>query len=43
MNTQTLVCINCPRGCTMQVTQDGDTIAVTGNFCRGASSLRTTN
>lgn len=33
MNTQTLVCINCPRGCTMQVTQDGDTIAVTGNFC----------
>ena len=30
----TIVCITCPRGCTMQVTGSGDDIQVTGNFCK---------
>lgn len=34
MSTQTMVCINCPRGCTMTVTKEGDDIKVTGNFCK---------
>lgn len=34
MTEQTIVCITCPRGCTMQVTQDGDNISVTGNSCK---------
>lgn len=28
-----MICINCPRGCVLQVTQNGEDIAVTGNFC----------
>ena len=32
--TQTMVCITCPRGCTMQVTREGDDIQVTGNSCK---------
>ena len=31
-NTE-LICINCPRGCLLQVEQQGEEIAVTGNFC----------
>lgn len=34
MTEQTMVCITCPRGCTMTVQQDGDTITVTGNACK---------
>ena len=34
MTEQTIVCITCPRGCTMNVTQDGDNITVTGNACK---------
>lgn len=34
MSTQTMVCINCPRGCTMTVTKNGDEIKVSGNFCK---------
>lgn len=30
----TIVCITCPRGCTMQVTGSGDDVQVTGNFCK---------
>ena len=28
-----LICINCPRGCEMTVTVDGENVAVTGNAC----------
>lgn len=28
-----LVCINCPKGCEMDVVQEGSTITVTGNSC----------
>jgi len=31
--TQTMVCINCPRGCTLTVTGSGEDFTVTGNFC----------
>lgn len=34
MSKQTMVCITCPRGCTMQVEKNGDTITVTGNACK---------
>ncbi len=35
--TKTMVCITCPRGCTMEVTDTDGEITVTGNFCkRGA-------
>ena len=34
MTEQTIVCITCPRGCTMKVKQDGDEITVTGNSCK---------
>lgn len=31
---RSLTCIECPRGCTVTVTTEGDTVtAVTGNFC----------
>ena len=29
-----LVCIVCPRGCTMEVTESGGEYTVTGNFCK---------
>lgn len=29
-----LVCIVCPRGCTLRAERDGDAIRVTGNGCR---------
>ena len=29
-----LVCIVCPRGCTMQVEKDGEEIKVSGNSCK---------
>ena len=29
-----LVCIVCPRGCTLQVEPEGDTFRVTGNSCK---------
>lgn len=33
--TKTMICITCPRGCTMQVTTEDDgTITVTGNTCK---------
>ena len=28
-----LICINCPKGCEMDVTVDGDKVSVTGNSC----------
>lgn len=34
MTEQTIVCITCPRGCTMHVKQDGDVVTVTGNSCK---------
>lgn len=36
-----LVCIVCPRGCTLQVEGEGETLQVTGNGCRrGADFAR---
>lgn len=32
-NHTELICINCPRGCGLQVTEHDGDIAVTGNFC----------
>lgn len=33
-----MICINCPLGCNLTVTRDGDDIQVTGNTCkRGAT------
>ena len=29
-----LVCIVCPRGCTLQVEQEGDAFRVAGNACK---------
>lgn len=34
MSTSTIVCITCPKGCTMTVTCDGDAIKVSGNACK---------
>ena len=28
-----LICINCPKGCEMEVSVDGDQVSVTGNSC----------
>ena len=28
-----MICINCPRGCELEVTQDGGAVTVTGNAC----------
>lgn len=28
-----IICINCPRGCRLTVTPEGDSWTVTGNFC----------
>jgi len=28
-----MICINCPKGCEMDVTVDGESVAVTGNAC----------
>lgn len=37
-----LVCIVCPRGCTLRAERDGDSIRVTGNSCkRGEDFART--
>ena len=37
METRELICIQCPMGCPLTVTIDGDDIRVTGNTCpRGA-------
>ncbi len=37
METRELTCINCPMGCALTVTIDGDNITCTGNTCpRGA-------
>ena len=33
-----LVCIVCPRGCTMQVEKDGEEIKVSGNSCKRGDS-----
>ena len=33
MEKRELICINCPMGCQMTVTMDGDNISVTGNTC----------
>lgn len=30
---KTITCIECPRGCTLTVTQENDLISVSGNFC----------
>ena len=29
-----LVCINCPRGCHLVVNKNGESISVSGNFCK---------
>ena len=29
----TMICISCPRGCTLEVTQSGDAVTVIGNAC----------
>jgi CxxC motif-containing protein len=34
MKTREMTCINCPLGCQMRVSVDGETITVTGNSCR---------
>ena len=39
MTEQTIVCITCPRGCTMNVTQDGEEITVTGNSCNRGEAV----
>jgi len=37
METRELTCIQCPLGCPLTVTVDGDSVTVTGNTCpRGA-------
>ena len=37
METRELTCIQCPMGCQLTVTVDGDKVSVTGNICpRGA-------
>lgn len=37
MNVHELICIQCPMGCPLTVTVEGDTVTVTGNTCpRGA-------
>ena len=37
METRELICIQCPMGCPLKVTVDGDSVTVTGNTCpRGA-------
>ena len=33
MKTVEKICINCPRGCNLKITIDGDDIKVTGNTC----------
>ena len=33
MRVEEMICILCPRGCHLTVTQDGDDIQVTGNTC----------
>ncbi len=30
---KTLVCINCPAGCRLEVSQENETVTVTGNHC----------
>lgn len=32
-NTTEMICINCPRGCLMQITSNGNDISVSGNYC----------
>lgn len=36
---KSLVCIVCPRGCTMQIEGEGADISVTGNFCKRGLSF----
>ena len=33
METREMTCINCPLGCLLTVTKDGDKVTVTGNTC----------
>lgn len=33
METREMTCINCPMGCSLTVTIDGDNISVSGNTC----------
>ncbi len=41
MEVKELICINCPMGCPLTVTIDGDSLSVTGNTCpRGADYAR---
>ena len=41
MEEKELICINCPMGCPLTVTMDGDSLSVTGNTCpRGADYAR---
>ena len=34
MTKHEMVCINCPKGCTLTVTEDNGTITVEGNTCK---------
>ena len=37
-----MICINCPLGCNLTVTRDGDDIQVTGNTCKRGEKYATT-
>ena len=42
METKEMICINCPMGCPLSVTIDGNNITVTGNTCpRGETYAKT--
>ena len=42
METKEMTCINCPMGCALTVTIDGDNVSVSGNTCpRGAAYGKT--
>jgi CxxC motif-containing protein len=34
METKNMICINCPMGCMLEVTKDGDTYDIKGNSCK---------
>ncbi len=33
VNKSQLICINCPRGCLLDIVQDGEDLQVSGNYC----------
>lgn len=34
METKNIICINCPLGCMLEVTRDGDSLDIRGNSCK---------